>query len=159
MVCRYQQDYPYRMVVAKGGVVHAACIEYRRGHTTYTYKAKGEKGFRKEIPPRDVYTRACKWEDIGLAEGEEMLVASSTEITCKQCLKAMGIVEARASAERYAVMEAESGKFFKKSARWCKDPWVSDILNATLYQMRSAAERVAGSSGKRVVKTVKLIVE
>jgi len=135
--CKTGKDYDLRVRYSENGVVHAA---YK--HTIGPFKTwRGlESGGMEEKPAREVVAIACK--RIGFSNpgvNEEHLVPSTHKITCKNCLRVMGVIKPKPTPVRYVVMDSKTGEYLKRERGFCKNPWVENIFDATLYKSRPAA--------------------
>ena len=130
--CRAIPDHPIRVQFGKGLVIHAARKETCGGYDRRDYTGPGVKIIH--ISEREVVRIACRWEDIP----KEYVVKNTTPITCKQCLKALGMFEKEASPKRFVVKRRDTGEYFQKK-RHCPK-WVDNILDATMYKVKPAAE-------------------
>lgn len=130
------KDYDLRVQYKEGGVVHAAYKHTVPKHSTWT----GLDRRSIEVPAREVVAIACK--RVGFSNpgvNEVHLVPSNNKITCKNCLRVMGIIKAETTPARYVVVDTKTSMFLKRARGFCKDPWVEDILDATIYKSRPAA--------------------
>jgi hypothetical protein len=131
------KDYDLRVRYHDGGVVHAA---YKHTIGPYkTWRGLGSGGM-EEKPAREVVAIACK--RVGFSNpgvNEEHLVSNKNEITCKNCLRVMGVITPKTTSARYVVVDTKTGMYLKRGRGFCKDPWVEDVLDATIYRSKPAA--------------------
>jgi hypothetical protein len=113
--CSIKRDYPMRVQFGKGLAVHAA-------YASAAYKES----------PR-IYI-ACCYKKISASD----VISNTNKITCKSCMKQMGILDEKASPVRYIVKDNETGQYLKKGS-YCIG-WVDDPTNATLYKMKHVAD-------------------
>lgn len=124
MACKPYRDYPERAKVSKSGVVHAAFM------TTQVRDSK-------EVP----FVRlACSYDLLDM----DKLVEKGTSITCKNCMRELGITDGKVYSTRYLLQRLDTDDFYRKTRVW--GDWVRDMPNATLYKTRGVAE----TYGKRV---------
>ena len=130
------KDYDLRVQYHDGGVVHAAYKHTIPKHTTWM--GLGRKGI--EVPAHETVAIACKRPDFSNdGVNEAHLVPSKNEITCKNCLRVMGIIKPKPTPVRYVILNTETGEYLKRERGFCKSPWVENIFDATLYKSRPAA--------------------
>ncbi len=139
MHCRIPIDWDKRFQLSKDGVVHAArtinvktTVQYKYNYTSHKQERVGT------VPAHDRLMSACStyWSK---DPNDFMEVANTTEITCKNCMKAMGIKPTVApSNKRYVLMEVASGYFYKNGG-YSTSVWQDDVMNATLYKTKKGA--------------------
>jgi hypothetical protein len=138
-----QCDYPLRVQLGPGLVVHAASIRKVGGY--YTRKADpltGILGESYQVPVTEEIYIACRrygvYHPNKIKIEEKYLVANTEAITCKACAKAMGMDETRTDPIRYVIFKKSTGEYYKKG-RYCSQPWVEDVGDATLYKVEGVA--------------------
>jgi len=138
MVCILKQDHPLRVQFGPGLVVHAARQDMYGGFYRYRYTSSESE----LVPKRKIVCIPCKnrysLKEQGLF-ADNYLVPNTTPITCKLCLKRLGMSEEKASPVRYVIIDNETGEYYKHARYSCS--WVQDMLDATLYKMRHPAEQ------------------
>ena len=131
-------DFDKRVQIGSGRVVHAGRM--KRVYTQ-TYYRNGE--VEKVFPEGEILVTACAGPiNRKLRESVELMkeLSGKPMITCKNCMKAIGIpveIDRAGNAIRYALMEKESGYFFKKTG-W-RSSWTPEVTEATLYMLESGA--------------------
>ena len=133
--CTKELDYPLRAQFGFGLAVHAARMQEVGGHHRGFRDASG-KLQSERVPVTEEVRIACSWRKKA-SKGD--LVPNNTTITCKQCSKKLGMVELESSPKRFVVVDNETGEYYKHARHSCN--WVKDILDATLYKVKSPAER------------------
>ena len=122
--------------------MHAAYRKEIGGHTRYIPHPKTGRYTVREIAPitEEIFL-ACKreWRSAGLVK-EEHIVDNTNTITCKACAKSMGMAETRTDPVRYVIFKKSTGEYYKKG-RFCSNPWVDDVGDATLYKVKGVAEK------------------
>lgn len=125
-----KKDYPKRLQSVNGGVVHAA---YVLDVPTRIVTSAGKE--IKRIPAHKKVELACNSVGKSIKYKE---INSTTNITCKRCLRTIGEEELPAlSTCRYVLQEKDSEYFCLKTP-W-RNRWVKDLNRAKLYQNEKAA--------------------
>lgn len=137
MPCLLSNDQPLRVQLSKGGVIHAG------DHHHYTERRLWKGGSRLDevIPAHTGIRIACSWREIPL----DKEVSKKKTITCKNCMKRMGMIEGAVFPDRFVVRRKDTGEFFKNTRSRCS-VWSEDISDAWFYKRRGDAEK----KGKRV---------
>lgn len=133
--CTKELDHPLRAQFGFGLAVHAAHMQKVGGHHRSFLDDNGKR-ISERVPVTDEVRIACSWRK---KTSKKNLVSNNTTITCKQCSKRLGMVELESSPKRFVVVDNETGEYYKHARHSCN--WVKDILDSTLYKVKSAAER------------------
>lgn len=131
------KEYDMRAQLTSGGVVHAAYKHTIGPYTTYSWgNREGTK-----VPQQEGVFLACRRRMLRIEDSlsEKDILPKNTAVTCKNCLKVMGITAEEPTPTRYIVIDTKTGMYFKKTRNFCSDPWVDDVLDATIYKSQSAA--------------------
>ena len=121
-------DQPERVRISAKGAVHAAAYVKTGGYKSY---ASGNW-----IPIVEKLRIACKrtLNDIP----ERWIISRNTSITCKHCLKAMGLLTGP-EIKRYIVYNTKTEEFFRNTnTRFTQ--WTEDINDSYLFKNKHAAE-------------------
>ena len=145
-------DFDKRVTIGNGKVVHAARDFHVRPRVMRSYVTiYGDGPPTPDVvaPAMDVLATACSSAS-EFKHRERMVlleniveVPHNSEITCKHCLRELGMNEKSRTPLRFVLVEKESGYFFKKQS-W-RTSWVRELTEATLY----AVEGVARSYGEK----------
>ena len=132
MPCLLNKDQPLRVKLSKNGVTHAGDYFTTRAYTQYSAANRdGEK-----IPSREVVRIACSWKNVGKSK----VVSNKEPITCKNCMKAMGMVDGPVFPDRFVIQNTETGEFFKNTRSRCS-VWSADVTDAWFYKRKGDAKR------------------
>jgi len=138
--CILKEDHPLRVRFGPGLAVHAA-QEYTFGG----FQRFVTGGGLVTVPEQKRITIACGGIPSRLYEKgsanikRKHIMPNTTSITCKKCLKALGMDdEYKPSTTRYVVYDNEAEEYYRHSRYSCS--WVKHMLDATLYKVRAAAE-------------------
>lgn len=115
MRCLINKDQPLRVQISKGGVIHAAA------HTKDPKKL----------------SIACRWESLE-EPFKGYLVSNTTSITCKACMKRIGMYENPESPKRYIVRKIDSGEFLKNTNSRCSI-WSNSVSDAFFFRKKHTA--------------------
>jgi hypothetical protein len=118
MICRFnQKDHPFRMAADGSRIVHAATSCSGRGR----------------------YITACgHWPEIYYGWRR---LDKSTQITCKNCQRALGFDSKEATPKRYVIYDGNTRLFYKRKKEGASD-WVQEIYEATRWKSKEGAEEV-----------------
>lgn len=130
MRCSTPKEFPKRVKTHSGKVIHAARITISAPYTYYS----NEHGAITRPEKKTVFTACYQTPTNSLQE-----VDNTEVITCKKCMKAMGMLDKATFTKRYVLCEIESGYFFRKAGY--RKNWVNNFADATLYKVRAAAEK------------------
>jgi hypothetical protein len=141
-ICVLKQDHPFRIQFGPNLVVHAAREYTYGGFYRSTYKYNSGNRSKEYIPEQKRITLACSrgaWKYTETDENmKNYLVPNNTPITCKSCLKKLGMDEDyEPSNVRYVVKDNETEEYYRHGYG-CS--WVENILDATLYKVKHGAE-------------------
>ena len=104
MPCLLNADQPLRVQLSNNGVIHAGRFHTTRPHTSVTWSGRVDDHFeRTEHPAKEVVQIACSWKDTS----EEKIVSNNKSITCKNCMKRMGMVEGPIFPTRFVVRKKD----------------------------------------------------
>lgn len=127
MPCLISKDQPLRIRMTAKGVVHAGDMEFRAAYTD---------GLGDKIPSRYVPVRVCRYGSVPY----HTVIKPQTQITCKACMKMMGILEEPVFPKRYVVQEVSTGAFFKNTDSRCTS-WSNALSDAFLYKHEHQARK------------------
>lgn len=156
----YNADWPLRArsegrpdSMGKPKVVHAAKVRIHKEYTRFGRNLPAET-----VPQKEVIQVACSSSRYHYDSSGTLLLPmwhlleNNETITCKNCMKIIGMKPIRDDGNlRFVLMEKESGYFFKKDGKWQED-----VGNASLYINKHSAEghgnrRIyTGPSGKEI---------
>jgi len=132
MLCPTSKDRPLRVQLTKGGVIHAATYRDYGGFTRYIHnEQRGEY-----VPKQKRLEIACRWKAPILSK--DHLVPNTTHITCKSCMKRMGMSEGPVSPKRYVVRRIDTGEFMKNTASRCSG-WSDSLTDAFFFRTEHTA--------------------
>lgn len=146
------KDQPLRVRFTPKGVVHAA--SYRR-YGGFSYYHCASKRF-KNIPEHEVVQIACRWRE-PKEDLSKFLVSNKEKITCKACIKRMGMDDGPESPERYVIRRKSDGKFMKNTYSRCSG-WSDSITDAFFFRKRYTAVGKCRNPDMEV-RRVKIILE
>lgn len=131
-------DQPLRIKLTPGGVTHAGSYQdYGGFHRTKYHHLHGTEASREWVPKQKRVIQACRrWRN--QKELANHLVANSNEITCKSCMKLMGLIEEPVSAERYIIRKISTGEFYKNTTSRCT-PWSDSVYDAFFFRKEHTA--------------------
>jgi len=129
MPCIYG-DQELRVQLTKGGVIHAGTYQNFGGFTRHDWKS----GVTEFIPKRRGIRIACSWDEIP----ESKLVDKKEKITCKNCMKRMGLDESPLSPQRFVVRRKDTGEFMKNTGTRCSG-WSNSITDAFFFKRKHTA--------------------
>ena len=140
-ICILKEDHPLRVQFGPGLVIHAAREYIYGGYTRYIPGGGSER-----IPEQKRVTVACGGAVSRLYDRKDSryvsdyLVPNTTPITCRNCLRRLGMDEDyKASNVRYVVFNNKTEEYYRHSRYSCS--WVNHMLDATLYKVKPAAEK------------------
>ena len=163
MPCLLNTDQPLRVQLSNNGVIHAGRFYTTRPHTSITWVGEAENRIEHYHPAKEVVQIACSWKDTS----EEKIVSNNKSITCKNCMKRMGMVEGPIFPTRFVVRKKDTGEFYKNTTTRCSE-WADDISDAFLFKrecdaLRHCTNQRYRSGGvinpNKEVKKVKIILE
>jgi hypothetical protein len=132
MPCLLNKDQPLRVQLSKNGVVHAGDWTTEGGGYRYTYHAHGRT--EEKVPLAKKIRVACKWRGVD----PKFEISNKESITCKSCMKAMGMIEGPVFPKRYVVRRKDTGEFYKKTASRCS-VWAPDLIDAWFFKRQADA--------------------
>jgi hypothetical protein len=135
MYCKAAKDYDMRVQIGKGKV-HAAYMSTYGGFTRYVGGINGRK--EKEPVQKVVYT-ACSWKRF--PETSRHITNKNKTITCKNCQKAMGLIEGPVFPNRFVIRKKDTGEFYKNTRSRCS-VWAEDLCDAWFWKRQGDARRV-----------------
>jgi hypothetical protein len=138
MFCSASKDQPIRVRTSKKGVVHGAAYQNYGGFTRYRGAERmGEKDAGEYVPKQQRLTLACRWKKPkGL---EEFIVPNTEQITCKQCMKRMGMIEGPIAPKRFVVRRLDTGEFMKNTNSRCSG-WAESLTDAFFFRREHTAK-------------------
>ena len=125
-------DQPERVQMSPTAVVHAASYINVGGHNVYRWR-EGNTW----VPKEKKLFLACKRTSNNIQE--KWIVSRNTPITCKHCLKAMGLLDEQ-ETKRYVVFNIKTKEFFKNTNSNCSQ-WSEDIYESFLFRREHTAEQ------------------
>lgn len=143
-------DQPERVQMSPKGVVHAA--SYINVGGFYIHKWKEEDVW---IPKEKKLFLACKRASGNVLR--KWIVNRNTPITCKNCLKAMGLLDEQ-ETKRYVVFNTKTKEFFKNTNSNCSQ-WSEDIYESFLFRREHTAEQQCMVWRYRVKDTIMNYIE
>ena len=133
MYCLADKDQPLRVRLTKSGVVHAAAYRNYGGFTQW-YQGDNRSEY---VPKQKRLEIACRWRRPGTLD--EFLVPNTEKITCKSCMKRMGMVEGPISPKRYVVHNKDTGEYLKNTNTRCSG-WSDSLSDAFFFRTEHTAE-------------------
>jgi len=131
MPCLLDKDQPLRVQTSKGGVIHAGDYHIFGGYTSWNSLTG-----KKNIPREEDVRTACSWKRVSKSK----IVSNKKPITCKNCMKKIGMVEGPVFPDRFVVRRKDTGEFFKNTRSRCS-VWADDLTDAWFYKRRGDAMR------------------
>ena len=131
MPCLLNTDQPLRVQTAKGGVIHAG--DYHHFHGRHIWRS-GRKG--EYIEPHEGVRIACSWKEVPKSK----VVDNRNAITCKNCMKKMGMDESAVFPDRYVIRRKDTGEFFKNTRSRCS-MWSKDLSDAWFYKRKGDTKK------------------
>lgn len=132
MLCLANKDQPLRVKLAENGVVHAAAYRDFGGFTRWAPSGS------KWVPKQKQLEIACRWR-APRKDLEKFLVSrTKNNITCKSCMKRMGMLEGPISPERYVVRRIDSDEFLKNTNSRCSG-WSDNLSDAFFFRTKHTA--------------------
>jgi hypothetical protein len=137
MACIYG-DQPLRIQKAKDGVIHAGSYQDYGGFTSMVYNRETGRSENKFIPKRKRISIVCsRYSRDDTVESD--LVENTHSITCKSCLKLMGLIDDSENAKRFVIVSKETGEFYKNTSTRCS-VWSESIYEAFFFKRKGTAE-------------------
>jgi hypothetical protein len=127
----YRRDYSTMPTIQtyEGGVVHQVC----KITTNPFVRTKGQS--ESFIPAKEVYKTSCHNKtSYELDDPRIDHEGDTTQVTCKACLRALGIRSLPQKQRRYVLKHKVTGYYFKKKQSTYEI--VDSLLKATLYLNR-----------------------
>lgn len=136
MPCLINKDQPIRVRLSKTGVIHAAAYRDYGGFTQWTH-TRDSKG-SIYVPRQKRLQIACRWGNMKIPL-DKFIVPNTTPITCKSCMKQMGMVEGPVSPKRYVVRNIKTGEFMKNTSSRCSG-WSDSLTDAFFFRTEYTAK-------------------
>jgi len=153
MSCLADRDQPLRVRLSKDGVVHAAAYRNFGGFTRYSYSSYNHNSDTAEsreeyVPKQKRIEIACRWR-FPKKDMSKLLISNAENITCKSCMKRMGMVEGPISPKRYVVLNKDTGEYMKNTSSRCSG-WSESLSDAFFFRTEHTAKDKCRVSRYRV---------
>jgi hypothetical protein len=138
MSCLYG-DQPLRIQLSKNGVIHAGSYQNYGGFLRSRFDPiNGVLSGSEWVPEKKQINIACRHMKYGESL-EHKKISNKKKITCKSCMKLMGLLDEPLSTDRFVVRRKDTGEFFKNTNTRCTS-WSDSVYDAFFFKRRHTAE-------------------
>ena len=132
------KDQPLRVQFTEKGVVHAGEYGIFGGEHKTIWGERDENGRlkTKKMPQRKGIRIACSWKEVPLSAE----VSNRKTITCKNCMKKMGMVEGPVFPDRWVIRRKDTGEFLKNTSSRCT-AWSEHVIDAWFWKRKGDAKK------------------
>ena len=127
-------DQPLRLQLSKNGVIHAGSYQSYGGFKRWHRETNEYENVPVQKRIRVVCSRWRPGERL-----EKFLVSSQENITCKDCMKLMGLIEEPLAGDRFVIRKKSTGEFYKNVTTRCT-MWADNITDAFFFKRKHTAE-------------------